>query len=376
MLNIMKDAKAHGLSSDWKVRLSAIVWFILFVLFLLSVPILLDWSLWVVLGVIAVSAVLGLGLTWLWHRFVHRSKPFGKSYLKATLLLSFLLTILLAAPIYFLALQTALSPAVVPQVTLTNGKKTVVFQGMQHIGSDPFYKGIIYDLEKALTENYVLYYEGVANSTPEGDAWFSKKLAGGGDLSESYKALSKTCGLVFQLDYFTLLTEDMLTHPERHITADVTTLQMKQEYDRLMATDPEFARRNKDADKSEAKDSDEGDGLKSILNVLTKGTPGQKALGGTVCRGLISMSMSHSAKTADDSPLEPVVLDYRNKMLAERILGDTHSKIYVTYGAAHIPGVITILRKNDPAWHVVSEKWVRTIEAPDEQKGYGTFRNL
>ncbi len=48
-----------------------------------------------------------------------------------------------------------------PLTTLTDGRRTVVFPGMQHVGSDAFYKSVIYDLEKALADGYTLYYEGV-----------------------------------------------------------------------------------------------------------------------------------------------------------------------------------------------------------------------
>lgn len=356
---------------DWQIRLSAIIWFVLLVLFLFSVPVLLDWSVWTLPAIVALSAVLALIPAWLWHRFVHRSVAFVRSYLKVAVFFTFVLTTLIAAPVYYLAVMTAVKPAIVPQVTLTDGKKTVVFQGMQHIGSEPFYKGIIYDLEKALSENFVIYYEGVIDSTPEGNAWFSQTLAGGGDLSANYKSLAESCGLVFQLDYFQLLAPDMRAHPERHVTADVTTLQMKQEYDRLMASDPEFARQNTKAKSDDAdEDGTSGKFIEGFINTQSNGTPGQKALAGTLCRGVISLVMSHDAQAGDDSPMEPVVLTYRNRMLAERIISDDNSKIYVTYGAAHLPGVIALLQQSDPNWRIVSEKWSRTISAPEQFRGY------
>lgn len=49
-----------------------------------------------------------------------------------------------------------------PQATLSNGSKTVVFQGMVHVGSEPFYKTVVCDIEQALSDGFVIFYEGCA----------------------------------------------------------------------------------------------------------------------------------------------------------------------------------------------------------------------
>ena len=45
------------------------------------------------------------------------------------------------------------------------------------------------------------------------------------------------------------------------------------------------------------------------------------------------------------------------------------SKIYVTYGAAHLPGVIALLKGQDPQWRVTSAKWMRAIGTPEHLSG-------
>jgi hypothetical protein len=54
---------------------------------------------------------------------------------------------------------------------------------------------------------------------------------------------------------------------------------------------------------------------------------------------------------------------------AQRIVDDPHDKIFITYGANHLPGVFELLRQQDPNWKVVSVKWFRTIEAPKRLDG-------
>jgi hypothetical protein len=351
----------------WKLRLSAILWFLLFAGFLLGLPILLDASWLLIAGLVLVALLLGFVVAWLVRLSFagQRRQPFGISYLKAVLATLFVLGIMLAIPIYYAAFLTSLKPLTVPQATLSNGEKTVVFQGMVHVGSEPFYKGVVYDLEKALTEGYVIYYEGI-QSAPEGDKWFSDTLADGGDLSANYKMLSDVCGLKFQLDYFQMLSADMQARPERHVTADVTTADMLHEYERLVAADPDFAARVQPAKAEAESKADASGGLNSVVNMLVDGTPDQKRLVGYACRGFFTWALSRPAEPA---PLDPVILDFRNKALANRIAGETNPLIYVTYGAGHLPGLLRDLQALDPKWQIESVKWQRVIEAPDDVTG-------
>ncbi|OEO31685.1 hypothetical protein VW23_015045 [Devosia insulae DS-56] len=261
---------------------------------------------------------------------------------------------------------TSLKPLTVPQATLSNGTKTVVFQGMMHVGSEPFYKGVVYDLEKALSDGYVIYYEGVRGS-PDGDKWFNDTLAGGGDLSANYKTLSDVCGLKFQLDYFQLLQADMAARPERHVAADVSTADMMHEYERLVAADPGLAAQVQPAKAEAAAKTGSSEGLSSVINLLDGGTPDQKRIAGYACRGFLTWTLG---RPETPSPLDPVILDYRNRALADRIAKDTHQLIYITYGAGHLPGLLKDLQAIDPAWEIKSVKWQRVVEAPDDVTGH------
>lgn len=351
----------------WKLRISAVLWFLLLAGFLLGVPVLLEVSWLVVAGLVVLALVLGLIVAWL-IRLVfsgQRRQSFLASYVKAVLGTLFVLGIVVALPIYYAAVLTSLKPLTVPQATLSNGKQTVVFQGMMHIGSEPFYKGVVYDLEKALSDGYVIYYEGVQGS-PEGDKWFADTLAGGGDLSANYKMLSDVCGLSFQLDYFQLLRADMAARPDRHVAADVSTADMMHEYERLAAADPGFAARVQPAKADAKATTDSSEGLSSVINLLDGGTADQKRIAGYACRGFLTWTLG---RPEAPSPLDPVILDYRNRVLADRIAKDTHELIYITYGAGHLPGLLKDLQAIDPAWEIKSVKWQRVVEAPDDVTG-------
>lgn len=355
----------------WRIRLQAIAWFVLAVAFVLGLPILLGWGYGLLTALVLVAAVLAVASAWLLRRLspAAAARPFTSVWSPALLGWTLTLGVLVAAPFYYLMVVTDTRPATVPQVTLTNGSRHVVFQGMQHIGSEHFYKAVIYDVEKALSEGYVIYYEGVQTPTPESKAFFEKlshELVGGSDLGGTYKSIGEVCGMKFQLDYFGLLDADKAEHPKRHVIADVDAIEIKAEYERLMRVDPAFAKAHANDFQPKPATNDNAFMLK-VVEWLKNGSEAQKTLGGIACRGLFTLSQP----TQDSPPgrMEPVILDFRNRALAKRIMLSADDKIFITYGSAHLPGLVAELRKLDSKWAVGSVKWMRTIEHPEHIDG-------
>ena len=354
----------------WRIRFGAIVWFVLGLGFLLSIPILWGWAAWVVAVVLVIAMMLAFPTAWLKKRFAAartRRRPFVRRWLRAAVAWCFILSMVVAAPIYYFAVITEIKPAIIPQVTLTNGTKTVVLQGMQHIGSENFYKAVIYDIEKAIADGYVIYYEGVQTATPESKEFFNAlttSLTGfHTDLGDAYTMMGETIGLKFQNEYFSLLQADQREHPERHVVADVDAIELKAEYARLMRTDPTFAK-NHAADFKEGTDGDNpGTAIVQAVEWLKSGTKRQRELAGLVARGVLTLTFP-GEQTEEPGRFDPLILDFRNRVLAQRILNDTHNHIFITYGSKHLPGVVDMLRQKDPAWAVASVKWMRTIEIP------------
>lgn len=364
------EAAVPAPASTWAIRLSTLLWAALVLFFLASLPVLLA-ATWLSLpAVLLLAALLALPLVWLWRRLWHpsRARPWHSTWLRGSTGLWFLLCGLVAAPVYYLAIVTETRPAIVPTVTLTNGPRTVVLQGMQHVGAERFFQAVVYDLEKALADGYVLAYEGVADSDPEADAWFRKALTHGKDLGDSYRELGKTCGLSYQIDYFGPVVADAKAHPQRHVTMDVNTRAMKQEYDRLMQSDPAFAAAMRKHDVEQQADDDGGsDFVARLLEWQKASGDRQHALAGTLCRGIMTFVMRKSSE-GGGGDMDPVVLEFRNRHLATQLLTDPREKIYVTYGAAHLPGVMALMQR-EPGWKIESVKWMRTIAAPEHLQG-------
>lgn len=136
----------------WQVRLGAIIWFILALGFLLSLPVLLDASFWVVVVLILISCIIAIPITFAIKALRQARQQQSKINLwgKTSIAILLITSSALALPIYYLAIVTETRPTTTPQATLTNGQKVVVFQGMQHFASDNFYKSVIFDVEKAI----------------------------------------------------------------------------------------------------------------------------------------------------------------------------------------------------------------------------------
>ncbi len=362
-------------TSNWTERAGIgvrwIAGFVLVVLFAIALPVVLIWPKWVFAALAALAIVLALPVWLIWRFWAGAREGYSaaRSYFASSVVVLMLLVVLLAAPVYYLAYVVDTRPASAPQAVLSNGKKTVVFQGMLHVGSEPFYQGVVYDVEKALAEGYTMFYEAVQPSpeSKEATEWFSRTLAGGGDLNANYKMLSDACGLKFQLDYFGPVEAHKKEHPEQHVVADVSHLDMYREYERLAKTDPGFAARVS----AERPAKEKGKSSDSVIDLVVSGmgesTEGQKYVTGVLCRGLVSRQFASVGPKG--GALDPVILDFRNRALARRIADYPGDKMFVTYGAAHLPGTIEELRRIDPAWTMKTIKWTRAIGSPEHLEG-------
>lgn len=361
---------AISVGQKLKIGLVAILLFLLVIGFLLGMLLLAAWSFWLLSGVLVGLCIIALPFAWLANKLFKRyssdSPPyFGSSWFFLVLLLTTLITF----PYFYFIVKSETDPLVLPQAVLSDGNKTVIFQGMVHVGSENFYKSVVYDLEEALDEGYKLYYEGVMPSTEEANKWFSDTIAGGASLSDNYRQLSTICGVKFQLDYFKLLIHDIQAHPERHATVDVTTADLKKEYERLIKENAEFAVVVEKEKKNKAKGGELSDKTATkIFAFVQQANESQKNIVGNICRGFFVYALKVGVEKKPD-PLDPLLLDFRNHHLARRLQADASKKIYITYGAGHLPGLIQFLKEANPKWELKSVKWLRGMEAPEHLDG-------
>jgi hypothetical protein len=208
------------------------------------------------------------------------------------------------------------------------------------------------------------FYEGVQQADPDAHRWLNELTGASAGLREGYKALAELCGQQFQLDYFDLLEKDKQVNPERHRTADVTERQMLDEWNRLH---PENPWRAEDRPlRPSGTTEGQPENFAQIPQWLKSGPKGQMAVGGIVCRALLTQAVSKDSPGGDK---ERIILYFRNRHLVDAILSFPWKKIYVTYGAAHLPGVTALLKAHDPLWKVKAVKWLRAIRGPERLEG-------
>ena len=343
-------------------RVRQIVWFVLAALSLVSLPVVTSWTRWGLVVLPLVGMALALPGVLLLHA-VRRNQPefsLRRTFLGLSLAVTLTLTSVLGLTVYYLGYRAEADPLSVPLVTMVNGDRRVLIQGMVHVGSESFYESVVNDLQVALDDGYDLFMEGVRPADSESTEWFSETLAGGGSLSESYRSLSQACGVRFQLDYFSMLERAAAWRPEQYVFADVTTRQMLDEWNRL---NPGRAwtldRRTKRAD--ETAGGAEGNRVEDFMHWVNAGDRWRGLVAGIVCRGILSRVLDGSA---DPGVRSQIILDFRNRNLVDRIVSNANDKVYVVYGAAHVPGVISLLQERDRSWQVASVKWVHALTVP------------
>jgi hypothetical protein len=165
-----------------------------------------------------------------------------------------------------------------------------------------------------------------------------------------------------------LLAPEMQAEPDRYVDADVSTADMKREYERLVAEDPVFAAAvAADSTPAPAPQAGEqpGGGMTSFFTLMQNATNGQRTLVGVACRGWLSYLLGHKAAP---SAMDAVILDYRNRQLADQIVNGPDN-IFITYGAGHLPGLLADLQAIDPARTIASVKWMRAIDTPEDLEG-------
>lgn len=345
-----------------RLILKTICWTLVSLLFLAALPLLRQASLLVLAAVAVTGAGLGAGVYWLVQRL--RQRRSNRTGLGAALAVGAMTAVVgVAAPLYWLALQPALAPLTVPRVTLTDGHRQVIFQGMTHIGSAQFYRSVAYDVLRAQKQGYALYFEGVLPGTPQASEWFGRNLAGGGDLNAEYAKLATVCGLHFQNEFLDFLVDDVRRAPSTTINADVSETEMMQEWERRAAADPLLARRL--AEEHPAGE-DSGDSMQQIFSLLSRLDSGQQHLAAALCRGIFTVGLS---KKSSPDVLNVVVLDFRNARLAQRITDDADRNLFILYGSGHFPGLLKELRSRTPAWRVKEVSWSIAIDTPEQARG-------
>lgn len=251
--------------------------------------------------------------------------------------------------------QNNISPATLPQHTISNGKQTIIFQTMSHIASEQFYRKVVKDLISAKRADYVLYYEWVTPGSEENNTAFHEALW----INFApwlYENFSKLYGvaaqnnndflwLVNNLDYNIDLSIDNVMDLYREKIEAPTG----KEKTSLMENQVVFDVNTEITQKLSSLWDRELLVLRyinqSILNFMIKHE---------WLRDLIISQVANN-------DIFSVILDDRNKHMVNEILLRDDKKIFISYGLMHFRWVLDLLQTQDPNWEIISSTYSQII---------------
>jgi hypothetical protein len=266
--------------------------------------------------------------------------------------LSFLIIIIFLW--FFWYYQNIAYPAKMPQFTITNWKKTVVFQSMAHIWSPDFYENIKKEIIKYKKQWYVYFYEWVKPWTKENMQDFNKALWIQFD-KDTYKNFSKLYWVVNQDNTIFLW------------------LVNNQDFNVDLSID-EIIKLYKQAIKDKNKENIKKELPKEVININKEvvnslATLNEKELiiFRFINKAFLNLIMKNDTiqdslmKNFSNKTLLDIILEQRNKNIVENIYSNSNEKIFITYWLLHFNWVLELLRQKDPNWKIVSIKYFNII---------------
>lgn len=240
---------------------------------------------------------------------------------------------------YFAYYFNEKSPAYLPEYTLTNWEKTVVFQWMMHIWWENFYNQVSKNLENYRKKDFVHFFEWVKPGSEENMKELNKALWFEFD-KNLYPNISKLLWISFQ-DYEKI----MWKITEKDINVDISIDEIIEEYKKLKTS--ETIENNEIIQTS-----------KEMENLLQKTNQRELKLINYLAKAFINAMLSSEENLKnlsswwENQEIMKAILDKRDKHLAEEIQKSEYQKIYVTYGLLHFNWVLKNLQERDKNWKI------------------------
>ncbi|MDD2566016.1 MAG: hypothetical protein PHZ26_03670 [Candidatus Gracilibacteria bacterium] len=255
----------------------------------------------------------------------------------------------------FIYYENYLEPALLPEFTLSNGQKTVVFQGMAHIGSENFYTKIKNNIIENKKAGFVLFYEGVKLGKKENMDKFDR-LIGFEFNKKTYSNLSKMYGLSAQnnQDFLNLVNS-------KDYNTDVSMDTIIAKYEKKHGTITKDKVYNKISQTPLKMD----DIINQTVNLMT---PKELEVLIQVNRAIMNFIIKNEnvrdmlLESSGQGNLFDIILDDRNAIIVDAINTSKENKIHILYGLMHFNGVWKALQEGDSNWKVVNIRYFKPID--------------
>lgn len=336
---------------------------ILWYFFFIAITIALIFFLWVyALPVFLASILIYSCIAFIVHRVwatikhTHK-KSFSEFFIIFLYKFSILTSIVLLFLGSFVVFQMHIFPAKMPTYTLTNGEKNVVFQTMSHVASESFYEEVVKKITSAKKWWYVLFYEWVRPWSKENHDKFDAAL-GVSLTPETYDTMAKLYNISAQNnnDFLWLINN-------KDYNVDISIDEIIEKYEKNF---------------KQGNSSQQVDTLIWVHNIedelnkrLEDISSRQLFLLRYINASIMSFMIKHdfirdallSSMWKED--IFSVILNDRNKVLANELINTNEDKIIIIYGLMHFEGVLELLKENDSNWRIIHESNTRLIYPPN-----------
>lgn len=266
--------------------------------------------------------------------------------------LSFLIIIILLWVFWYY--QNIISPAKMPQFTITNWKKVVVFQAMSHIWTQNFYNQIKNEIIKYKKEWYVYFFEWVKPWTKQNSKEFNKAIWIKFD-KNLYKNFSKLYWVVNQDNSIFLW---LVNNKDYNVDLNIDDI--------IKLYNKKIKKLNKkEIEKQLPKNII--DINSQIIDTLSKLNPKQLEVIRFFNKAMLNVILKNQIiqdtimKNFTNKTLFDVILIERNKNIVKNIENSKYKKIFITYWLLHFNWVFNLLKKDDPNWKITKIKYFYPI---------------
>ncbi len=253
----------------------------------------------------------------------------------------------------FVYYNNEIAPASMPTHYLSNTQKQVTFQAMIHIANPEFYSTVEQDILFAKQDNYVYFFEWVKPGSQQSHDAFNEAIWVEFD-ADLYKNFSELYWVVAQDN-----SQFLGLHNDLDFNIDMDMDQIMQLYQQKVST----------SQQSQSKIPAEVlDVNTEIITLLSELSPRQKKILVYVNQAMLNFFTKNEAlrntilKNLWNQDIFSVILDERNKIIADAIINSPHKKIHITYGLLHFEGVFELLKQNDPAWRLHHSDYLFPIQ--------------
>ena len=313
----------------------------------------LNWFIWVLEFILSLClyTIFFYYLNIIWSKIRKKEAISSYNFIKIFLYKITNILLILTLFIGWLSyISNEIYPAKMPEYTISNWDKEVKFQAMSHIWSENFYKEVQDNIKNYKKNWWVYFYEWVKPWTNENLQKFNQAIWIKFD-KNLYKNFSKLYWLTFQDNSIFLWLVN-----NKDFNVDISLDQIMKLY------------KNKTNSIKTLSNTPPIEASKEIIKTLSQLNERELHILIYINQAILNFiiwsnnTQEFLNNNFTNKKLFEVILDERNKVVANEIINTQYKKIYMTYWLLHFKWILELLQKNDPNWKIIKTKYLYPIK--------------